>query len=935
MNTPVPPILDQGDIDSCIIDSITDFAVIASDLQGRVTRWNEGARRILGWTAQEMLGQPASLFFTPEDNAIRRPAKELEMAALLGRSPDERWHIRKSGERFWASGEMMPLKDRAGRRIGYVKVMRDQTSERVAITDIIEQNEHLGGEVAAQKHERDRIWRNSLDLMLVVDREGIIRDANPAWTSALGHAPAELQGKPFASFAHPEDAHRIAGGERAGQPAQDFEVRLRGTDGGYRWFSWRAFAEDGLVYANGRDVTLEKRQAAQLQMANRARLHLALAAGEMGAWEWRLGPGQIVWLQGASLVHGLEEGKKEVVFPVGEYLELVHPDDRARLTEVMSRAAREGAHHRAEYRVVWPDKSVHWIEARGDVFLDEAGRPSYMAGVSINITRRKRSEQDQAFLARASAELAALIDAQSTLDRLAYLAVPSFADWCAIDMLDEDGRLQRVAVAHVEPEKVQLAHELHRRFPPDPQLRQGTWEVLRSGAPQFVPEITDDLLTALIKDPERIAMMRALGLRSYLAMPLSINGKPKGVITFFAAESGRRYDQEDVQLARELAHRASIALENAELYRALKAADQAKNVFLAMLAHELRNPLAAIISGLGLLSMAAGDKSRVEQYTRIMERQAGHLSHLVDDLMDAARITTGKIELKRERTSLAGILTSSVDISRAEIERAGHRISVSLPGEPTPLHADPVRLAQVFSNLLANAAKYTRAGGEIDVSLECGPQEYTVRVRDNGVGIAPDMLRKVFRLFTQVSHPLERSDGGLGIGLALVDGLVALHGGSVEAASEGLGRGSEFIVRLPRHAPPAEPAGADASGQPAGAGGVPRKFLVVDDNVDAATTISEILRMLGHEVAVVHDGLAAVDAAAADAPDIVLMDIGLPGIDGYEAGRRIRALPRGRALRLIAVSGWGQAEDKERSRQAGFDEHWVKPVGLDKLKGLA
>lgn len=776
--------------------------------------------------------------------------------------------------------------------------------------------------------------------MLSIGADGIVRTVNPAWTSALGYELHELVGQHFSPFVHAEDIPATIDviAKASQTPVERFEVRLKHKDGSYRWFAWRAAPEDGVVYANGRDITIEKKQAEQLRLASKARLQLAMAAGEMGAWEWNIKANTIVWLHGAAAVHGVAPSDENMVFPVEQYVEHVHPEDREQLAAVMKHAVLEEKNHHAEYRVVWPDGSAHWIEARGEMFFDDSGRPAYMAGVSVDITRQKRSEQDSRFLAHASNELAQLIDPQSTLDRLAYLAVPFFADWCAIDMLEGDDALHRVAVAHVDPSKVKLAMEIHRRFPPDPNLSQGIWSVVRTGRPQMIHELTDEILNQHIKEPERLAIMRKIGLRSFMSVPLTAHGKTMGVITFFGAESGRRYEQADLILAEELARRAAIAIESAMLYRAVKESDQAKDVFLATLSHELRNPLAAIVNALNLLTITTDDTEKVTKYIKMMERQAGHLTHLVDDLMDISRISTGKVELKKEASSLAGILNNAIETCRTQMEKGGHRLSLSLPGEATPIHADPVRLTQVFSNLLSNATKYTPAGGQITATLEHVDSEYVISIRDTGVGIPSDMLKDVFKLFTQVSQPLQCSQGGLGIGLALVEGIVSLHGGKVTAYSDGLGKGSTFTVRLPLKMP--LPDSVDETGGITSASTLPtpekKRILVIDDNVDAAFTTGEILRVLGQEVDIAHDGLTAVSAAIAGNPDIILMDIGLPGIDGYEAARRIRAhqqATRSRSL-LVAVTGWGQEKDKELAFEAGFDIHWVKPVTLEKLKGL-
>ncbi len=451
-------------------------------------------------------------------------------------------------------------------------------------------------------------------------------------------------------------------------------------------------------------------------------------------------------------------------------------------------------------------------------------------------------------------------------------------------------------------------------------------------------EISDEMLTQAIADPDYLAALRALGLYSYMGVPLTVRGKTLGVISFITAESRRRYTAEDQSLAQDLARRAAVAIENANLLRALQQTDRAKDVFLATLAHELRNPLAPVWNGLSIIKRVPDDAQRVQQVAEMIERQVGQLARLVDDLLDVSRISTGKIELKKQPADLASILHSAIETSRPHIEAARHKLSVQLPDEPIELEADAVRLAQVFSNLLNNAAKYTRPGGNIDLVVQVEPERLVVRVRDNGAGIAPEMLGKVFGLFTQITHPSERTQGGMGIGLSLVEGLVRLHGGSVEAHSEGPDKGSEFIVYLPRLKPAATtipPQGAPQAVNAEPAAGRRRRILVVDDNADAANTLAELLQILGSEISVAHDGLSAVERVVQFTPDVVLLDIGLPDINGYEAARRIRGLEGVPQPRLIALTGWGQEQDKKLAAQAGFDDHWTKPVDSERLQQLA
>jgi PAS domain S-box-containing protein len=366
---------------------------------------------------------------------------------------------------------------------------------------------------------------------------------------------------------------------------------------------------------------------------------------------------------------------------------------------------------------------------------------------------------------------------------------------------------------------------------------------------------------------------------------------------------------------------------------ALREADRRKDEFLAVLGHELRNPLAPLRSGVELLERAADRPELIEGVRIMMQRQLGHLVHLVDDLLDLSRITRGEIQLQQTLVDLRNIVAAAAELTQPSVAERGHQLTVELPAEPIHVRGDVERLTQIVGNLLSNAAKYTPPGGSIEVRAQSGEGNASVRVRDTGFGIPPARLESVFEMFTQVpEHRAHMGGGGLGIGLALSRRLAALHGGTLEAASEGLGKGSEFSLRLPlAEAPAPQPA---PPGRPMQAAPRSRRILVVDDNTDAADTLRLVLDLQGHTTEVAYDPMSALRAVEQFAPDCVLLDIGLPGIDGYETARRIRALPGGQGLRLIAVTGWGQQEDKERARAAGFDAHLTKPVDSAAVEAL-
>ncbi|HTV02737.1 MAG TPA: ATP-binding protein [Luteitalea sp.] len=363
---------------------------------------------------------------------------------------------------------------------------------------------------------------------------------------------------------------------------------------------------------------------------------------------------------------------------------------------------------------------------------------------------------------------------------------------------------------------------------------------------------------------------------------------------------------------------------------ALREADRRKDEFIATLGHELRNPLSPMTSGLRLLQMPQVQGERAARIVEMMERQLSHMVRLVDDLLEVSRITRGLVDVRRDALDLVPILRDAVESCRESIDRASHALVVALPETPLPVLGDAVRLTQVFTNLLANAVKYTNAGGHIWLGARASDGRIRVSVKDDGIGLAPAHEDAIFDMFVQVDRSARRSQGGLGIGLTLVRSLVALHGGRVEAHSDGLGTGSEFIVDLPlasaARVKPAEPHGARRL--------VGKRILVVDDNRDAADTLSGLLEVLGATVAVAYDGRTALDEAAAFTPDTVLLDLGMPGMDGYEVARALRTREPLRHTHLVALTGWGQERDHRRTQEAGFDDHMVKPPDIDRLTAM-
>jgi signal transduction histidine kinase/ActR/RegA family two-component response regulator len=373
--------------------------------------------------------------------------------------------------------------------------------------------------------------------------------------------------------------------------------------------------------------------------------------------------------------------------------------------------------------------------------------------------------------------------------------------------------------------------------------------------------------------------------------------------------------------------------EHARQAEALREADRRKDEFLAMLAHELRNPLAPIRNGLQILQLASQDSDAVAQTREMMNRQVQHLTRLVDDLLDVSRITRGKVALRKQDIDLNEVMIRAIETVRPFIDERKHKLTVSQPGRAVWVHADLTRMTQVVGNLLHNASKYSEAQSPIALILEHEGEQALIRVQDQGVGISEEMLAHVFEPFTQIDRSIDRSEGGLGLGLALVRSLVELHGGSVQAQSGGIGKGSEFIVRLPALSSDSvrrlesRPKAASPKSQP-------RRILIVDDNIDAGDSLAVLLRLTGHEVSVARNGTRAIELVHDLQPDVGILDIGLPGMDGYELARRLRNEPHGRSMLLIAITGYGQEDDRKRAKQAGFNHHLTKPADPVQLAHL-
>jgi signal transduction histidine kinase/CheY-like chemotaxis protein len=531
--------------------------------------------------------------------------------------------------------------------------------------------------------------------------------------------------------------------------------------------------------------------------------------------------------------------------------------------------------------------------------------------IALAEERTKRAAAEEAnrrlsFLAGAAGVLGQSLDVLVTARDVARVAVPFLADAAALALTEPPAGATGVTLAEADGDAVRVTDV--------------------SGRDRLPQRLAEAVERALLRETDAEASL-------VFALPLRTRGRTVAVLALARDAPDREFGPVDRATADALASRAAIALDNARLYREIQQADRQKNEFLSMLAHELRNPLAPIRNAIEVMKLRGEIPPDLAWARDVIDRQMRQLSRLVDDLLDVSRITRGKIELRKQPIDVGPVVLQAVEASRPFIESKRHELCVAVPDEPIRVIGDAARLAQVLTNLLINAAKYTEEGGRLSLTARREGGEAVLAVRDTGIGIPPDMLAAVFDLFIQVEHSIDRSQGGLGVGLTLVKRLVEMHGGSVRASSPGVGQGSEFVVRLPAldavQSPTPVHSDVKASQPPQ-----PLRVLVVDDNTDTADTLATLLELEGHQVRLAHDGPTALAAAAAFRPDAVVLDLGLPGMDGFEVARRLRDRTGGNGLVLVAVSGYGQDEDRKRARLAGFDHHLVKPAEIGTLRSL-
>jgi PAS domain S-box-containing protein len=762
--------------------------------------------------------------------------------------------------------------------------------------------------------DTDTLFEYAACGLVVTDERGNILRANHTFCAWLGYAAGELVGK-----RRLQDLFSIGGKvfhqthlaplmQMQGSVAE-VQLDMRHSDGHTlpmllnslrRIHQGKVYDETAVFIATDRrkyerelvlarqnaEVALAaRREAVRELQESRDVLGIAMRGAKMGIWSRDVASDAVWWSAELEALAGLSEGS----FPqtLDAFHSMIHPDDLEALKQAVGAAEALGRDCTVEFRL--RHASGAWMPMEGRVRLasDQGSGRLVLYGIAIDISERVEAEWSamrQAAIFADQSDAIIITDAQGKV-REFNPAAERMLGYRSADTLGAD-----MASFYRPEDGKQVSDAVH-------QAAAGQWEW------------RGDLV-----------FVRQDGTQ----------GVSEAVIKPLLDRKGNSYGA--VSVHRDITERQRDAAQLRTLNAQLADADRRKDEFLATLAHELRNPLAPLRNVLEILKLKAPGDAQMQWAQEVFERQMNQVTHLVDDLMEVSRITQGRLELRRQPTDLALVMQDAVQAVQERLQAAGHRLDVHLPPAPLMLDADPTRLIQIITNLLNNAIKYTPDGGMLSLRGEQAGDEARITVRDSGIGIAPANLEKVFSMFAQLEPGLDRAQGGLGIGLALVRGLVTLHGGRISASSEGTDRGSEFTLFLPLSASLPAIAAAPAAPQAQAKGGL--RVLVVDDNADGADTLQMALEMLGYEVRCAYDGHSALSLAAHMLPHAVVLDIGLPDIDGYEVATRIRREDWGRKLTLIAATGWGQDSDRKAAADAGFDHHLVKPVdfmALDRM----
>lgn len=888
---------------AAIVES-SDDAIYSKDMDGRILTWNAGAERLFGFTAAETIGQSVEVLFPPD----RRDEVDLILSSVAqGRATNhfETVRRRKDGSLVTVSVNASPIRNPNGSIAGASVIARDISRQRRAEEQVEQLNRDLERRLEEFQTLLDVV---PIGIALADDPECRTIWSNPTLTGWLGLTMgdnASLSAPPSErpSYRVFRDGHELLPEElplqvttATGKEVRDERLSIRRPNGGdIELLCYAAPLYDegnrirGGIFA-GVDVSAMNRAERALR-ASEARLRATFDNAAVGIAEIGI-DGHLLSVND-RLCSALGYSRDELLALTEP--EITHPDDRGRNGDLLERMlAGETRFFTMEKRFVRKDGGVIFVHNSSAPVWDASGQCSHIVAIIEDITERKLAEAE---LAKKDLEIRRQADVTAAITENAGEA---------LFLMDVHGY-----VTHLNPTAAamfgwSLADLAGKKL----------FEAI-GHQPDHCPEILS--VGAHVRNRESVFYRREGTPITVLCSnaPVTANGEVVGAVLVVSDITERK------QMEEELRQRAS------ELAEAARRKDE----FLAMLAHELRNPLASISNALEVWPLVENNPAEVDELRALMDRQSRQMIRLIDDLLDVSRITRGRIKLRRDKVDLATAVEGAIESVRPFLDSCKHRLDVDLPDTPIAVDGDVGRLVQIFGNILHNAAKYTPPGGHIAVRINRAGESVVVRIRDNGPGIPREMLAAIFDMFIQVDQTLDRAHGGLGLGLTLVRSLVELHGGTVEAKSAGPGAGSEFVIRLPV-APDSPRSDEPRSEPPPPASLATWRVLVVDDVRALAKTLALMLRSLGQETRIEHDGPSAIQAARDFAPQVIFLDIAMPGMDGYEVARRLREEPAVRNAILVALTGFGQEEDRRKAFEAGFDYHLVKPASIDALQQI-
>ena len=907
-------------------------------VQERVLYASPAFETVWGRSREQLYEDPDTFLDGVHPDDRQRVEAAFFRDVAVGTYNEEYRVLHPDGSVRWVRDRGFPVRDDAGNLAYVAGIAEDITADRAARDEL------------AYSEKRFRLAvRAAQGMVYEIDQRSGHVWRSDGLRDLLGFGPQEAAATVawWRDRMEPEDRERvIASFEHVVQAGEDLfesEYRIQHRNG--QWIDvWeRAYVErddEGIVCRSiGHVIDVTERKRAQAAMAaSEERFRVAAEALQGVVYDWDVATDGVVRSDGLETLLGFKP--EEVPANVGWWRARMRPEDEQRVLAQIAQAAESGERRvESEFRIRHRDDHWVWVLDRSWLQVDARGRLSRVVGSAMDITDRRRSEAALAALADAGRLLGQQLDAESACRTLVAAVVPRLADIAAV-WLPRHAKAALIVVRHVDPMHEPEAVELARREFPLSREGSALHRALH-GEVVLLEHIDDD--PAVSVDALQLQASAHLGVRSALLLPLTARGETLGVLAMALAGSeehtGRHYGARDLPIATELARRGALAIDNAQLHETtqralaqLQVQDRRKTEFLSMLAHELRNPLTPIRNAAEVLGVLADGQPQYQQIADVLRRQTHKMARLVDDLLDMARITHGKVKLERVNVDLVEVVNQAADTMRHQAEARQQTINIKAQAAPVWVNGDALRLEQVLLNLLSNACKFGDHGDALELTVDANDHEAIICVRDHGTGISPALLPHVFDLFTQDERTPDRRHGGLGIGLALARSLVEMHGGQINAHSEGANTGTTFVVRLPVVKGPSVVRVGAPTAAPTPTS--PVRVLIAEDNADAADMLALLLRGTGYTVQVARSGPEAVALATEFRPQVVLLDIGLPGMDGFQVAARLRLAKATAHVLIAAVSGYGDADSKRKAHAVGIDAYFVKPLDTSALLRL-